>query len=118
MTLEGVRAHQQAFQEIADANGGTRASGTAGYDESVAYVAGALEDAGYEVTLQSFDFQTFITLSPTVLEQVSPEPAGPIENTVLSYSGSGDVTALSPARRLSGDATQPTSQASRQAASP
>ena len=30
VTLEGVRAHQAALQAIADANGGTRAAGTAG----------------------------------------------------------------------------------------
>ena len=30
VTLEGVREHQAAFQAIADANGGTRASGTPG----------------------------------------------------------------------------------------
>ena len=35
VTLEGVRAHQAAFQAIADANGGTRAAGTDGYDASV-----------------------------------------------------------------------------------
>jgi len=35
VTLEGVRAHQAALQAIADANGGTRAAGTAGYDASV-----------------------------------------------------------------------------------
>ena len=28
VTLEGVREHQAALQEIADANGGTRAAGT------------------------------------------------------------------------------------------
>jgi hypothetical protein len=39
VTLEGVREHQAAFQAIADANGGTRLSGTSGYDESVEYVA-------------------------------------------------------------------------------
>ena len=38
VTLEGVREHQAAFQAIADANGGTRASGTPGYEESVDYV--------------------------------------------------------------------------------
>ena len=40
MRVEGVREHQQALQEIADANGGTRASGTPGYDASVEYVGG------------------------------------------------------------------------------
>lgn len=36
--LEGVREHQAAFQAIADANGGTRASGLPGYEASVDYV--------------------------------------------------------------------------------
>ena len=38
VTLEGVREHQAAFQEIADDNNGTRVSGSPGYDESVDYV--------------------------------------------------------------------------------
>jgi Zn-dependent M28 family amino/carboxypeptidase len=49
--------------------------------------------AGYDVTIQPFQFQTFITLSPPILEQVFPPPAGPIANSIMSYSGSGDVTA-------------------------
>lgn len=56
VTLEGVRSHQAAFQAIADANGGTRAAGTSGYNASVAYVAETLEAAGYEVELDPFDF--------------------------------------------------------------
>ena len=43
VTLDGVRAHQAALQAIADANGGTRAAGTPGYDASVDYVVEALE---------------------------------------------------------------------------
>jgi Zn-dependent M28 family amino/carboxypeptidase len=93
VTLKGVRAHQAALQEIADDNGGIRTSGTPGYDESVDYVADKLSKAGYDVTIQPFDFQAFLSLSPPLLEQVAPPPAGPIENTILSYSGSGDVTA-------------------------
>jgi len=93
VTIDGVRAHQAAFQAIADANGGTRVSGTPGYDASVDYVAQALSDAGYDVVIQPFDYTTFVTLSPTVLEQVSPPPAGPVLNTVMAYSGNGDVTA-------------------------
>jgi aminopeptidase Y len=92
VTVEGVRAHQAAFQAIADANGGVRVSGTAGYDASAAYVAARLEEAGYDVTIQPFEFQTFIVLSPPVLEQLAPI-AGQIANSILSYSGSGDVTA-------------------------
>ena len=91
--LDGVREHQAALQAIASANGGTRAAGTPGYDASAAYVAGLMEDAGYIVTIQEFQFQTFIELSPTVLERVSPPPAGPIATAIMEYSGSGDVTA-------------------------
>jgi hypothetical protein len=40
-------AHEQALQNIANANGGTRASGTPGYAASVDYVADTLTDAGY-----------------------------------------------------------------------
>ncbi len=93
VTVDGVREHQAAFQAIADANNGIRTSGTPGYDASVDYVAGRMEAAGYDVTVQPFDYQTFITLSPTILEQVAPPPAGPIVNNIMSYSGSGDVTA-------------------------
>jgi Zn-dependent M28 family amino/carboxypeptidase len=93
VTLDGVRAHQAALQAIADANGGIRTSGTPGYDASVAYVKSKLEAAGYTVTIQPFQFQAFIQLSPSLLEQVSPPPAGPIANSIFSYSGSGDVTA-------------------------
>ncbi|MEO8354592.1 MAG: M28 family metallopeptidase [Chloroflexota bacterium] len=93
VTLEGVREHQAALQAIADANNGIRTSGTPGYDASVAYAEGIFRAAGYNVTVQPFQFQTFIILSPSILEQVSPPPAGPIVNNIMSYSGSGDVTA-------------------------
>ncbi len=93
VTLEGVREHQAALQDIADANGGIRTSGTPGYDASAAYAAAVFEAAGYEVTIQEFDFQSFISLSPPVLEQVAPPPTGPIANIIMEYSGSGDVTA-------------------------
>jgi Zn-dependent M28 family amino/carboxypeptidase len=92
-TLEGAREHQAALQAIADANGGIRVSGSPGYDLSVDYAAGVFAAAGLEVTRQAFQFQTFITLSPSILEQVSPPPAGPVANGIFSYSGSGDVTA-------------------------
>jgi aminopeptidase Y len=93
VTLGGVREHQAALQAIADANNGIRVSGSPGYDQSVAYVVSKLQAAGYSPVVQPFQFQTFITLAPTILEQVSPAPAGPVENSIMSYSGSGDVTA-------------------------
>lgn len=89
----GANEHLTALQAIADANGGIRTSGTPGYDSSADYVAETMEAAGYLVTRQEFTFVTFTELSPTILEQVAPPPGGPIENRVMAYSGSGDVTA-------------------------
>ena len=67
VTVEGARDHQQALQQIADANGGTRVSGSPGYDQSVAYAEQVFEDAGLVVTRQAFQFQTFVSLSPAIL---------------------------------------------------
>jgi Zn-dependent M28 family amino/carboxypeptidase len=92
VTLEGVREHQAAFQAIADASNdpvfpGTRAAGTEGYDASVDYVAGLLEDAGYEVTLDpvqiTFNF-------PATLRQLTPIEAD-YDTGVFTGSGSGTV---------------------------
>jgi aminopeptidase Y len=93
VTLAGVREHQAAFQAIANANGNTRVSGSPGYDLSVDYVVDRATAAGYNVTVQPFEFQTFVSLSPSILEQVAPPPVGPLANNIMSYSGSGDVTA-------------------------
>src|SRR5688572_27210876 len=92
VTLDGVMEHMEAFQAIADANDdpfypGTRAAGTEGYDESVEYVAGLLEDAGYDVTLDPVD----ITFNfPAVLRQLTPT-AATYETGVFTGSGSGTV---------------------------
>lgn len=93
VSLEGVREHQAALQSIADANNGTRVSGSPGFNQSVAYAEGIFRAAGYDVTVQPFNFQTFITLSAPILEQVFPGPAGQVSNNIMSYSGSGDVIA-------------------------
>jgi Zn-dependent M28 family amino/carboxypeptidase len=93
VTLDGVRARQAALQAIADANNGIRTSGTAGFDTSADYAEKVFRDAGYNVTRQVFQFQTFIELLPTRLTQVAPPPEAPIETRVMSYSGSGSVTA-------------------------
>ncbi|GIU56108.1 M20/M25/M40 family metallo-hydrolase [Arthrobacter sp. NicSoilC12] len=49
--------HLQALQRVADANGGNRASGTPGYEESARYVEEQLRAAGYEPVRQSFTFK-------------------------------------------------------------
>ena len=89
VTLEGVRSHQAAFQAIADANGGTRAAGTPGYDQSVNYVVGKLTAAGYDVSLHAFPF-VYVAL-PT-LQQIAPV-AATYESGSFTGTGYGSVTA-------------------------
>ena len=49
--------HMQALQRVADANGGNRASGTSGYEESARYVEEQLRAAGYAPVRQTFSFR-------------------------------------------------------------
>jgi Zn-dependent M28 family amino/carboxypeptidase len=95
VTADGVLAHEQAFQEIADANGGTRAAGTPGYEASGVYVEDLLEQAGYLVSRQEFSYEQFL-LNSSAFEQTAPTPTTYVADTdyaPMSYSGSGDVTA-------------------------
>ena len=91
VTLEGVREHQAAFQAIADANDERSipvpAAGTAGYADSVDYVVGLLKDAGYEVTIDEFEF-TFVFPAST-LQQLTPINAT-YEPVPSPGRGSGD----------------------------
>ena len=98
VTLACIREHQDALQEIADDNAGTRSSGTPGYRASADYVAERLEAAGYDATLQPFPFAFYRQLAPSTFERVSPQPITYTEGsaadyTPMTYSGSGDVTA-------------------------
>ena len=97
VTVAGVMEHEQALQAIANANGGTRASGTPGYAASVDYVADLLTEAGYEVTIQNFTYDQFI-LNSSAFQRVSPDPKTYVEGldgeySPMDYSGSGDFTA-------------------------
>jgi Zn-dependent M28 family amino/carboxypeptidase len=106
VTLEGMLEHEQKFQQIADVHQGNRAAATVGYEASVAYVKRRLEDAGYRVRLEPFDYPTWEENSPPLMEQVSPNaktyvpgrnpedddnPA--VDFITFEFSASGDVTA-------------------------
>ncbi|MFJ8751221.1 M28 family peptidase [Streptomyces sp. NPDC102441] len=52
--LANVKAHLTRLQSIANANGGNRAHGRAGYKASVDYVKAELDAAGYTTALQQF----------------------------------------------------------------
>ncbi len=89
VTLAGVRRHQAALQAIADANGGVRAAGTTGYDQSVQYIVGQMTAAGYVVTLNEFPF-TYVPLP--LLQQFTPV-AATYESGTFTGSAFGDVSA-------------------------
>ena len=87
VNFQGVREHQAALQEIADANGGNRAVLTEGYDASVDYVVEQLEDAGWEVEVQDFDYPELLG----ELEQLTPV-AATYPSGGYTGSGVGEVT--------------------------
>jgi hypothetical protein len=88
ITRAELQGHLAALQRIADRNGGTRAAGTRGYDESADYVAGRLEDAGWRVTRQDVPF-TYFRLREASLAVGGRELARADDFQVLSYSGAG-----------------------------
>jgi Zn-dependent M28 family amino/carboxypeptidase len=96
VTVRAMRAHQAALQSIADANGGTRASGTPGFDASASYVKRQLETAGYTVIQMPFKFRSFRESSPSELQQVSSTAttySKGIHFDTMQYSGAGNITA-------------------------
>jgi Zn-dependent M28 family amino/carboxypeptidase len=95
VTLDGVMEHQQALQDIADANGGNRSSGTSGYDASVDYVEDRLQAAGYSTSRQEFTFHAYEVVGPSVLQQTAPGSVTYVEGTdygPTSQSEPGTVT--------------------------
>lgn len=93
-TAAAARKHLVALQAIADANGGHRAAGSTGFDESASYAERTLRNLGFTVSRQYFDFNGFYWLTPGRLEQVAPAAgSGSIANVIALYSGSGSVTA-------------------------
>jgi Zn-dependent M28 family amino/carboxypeptidase len=96
MTLDGVRSHQAAFQEIADDNEGNRFAGFGGYNASVDYVVETLEAAGYDPDVQAFDYLAYEVAGPSALQQIAPNPTTYVEGVdfgPITQTDPGDVTA-------------------------
>ena len=88
VSAEGVTRHLEAFQAIADANGGNRATDTSGYQASVDYVVDVLEKSGWSADVVPFTYNA----TDTVLQQIAPtSTAHP--HTGATGTGEGDVTA-------------------------
>jgi Zn-dependent M28 family amino/carboxypeptidase len=84
-----------ALAEIADTNGGTRATGTSGYDASADYVAQRLADAGWDVERQEFSFPFFDDPATSTLAIEGDDATWAVGRDFrpLIYSAAGDVTA-------------------------
>ncbi|GAA3141264.1 MULTISPECIES: M28 family metallopeptidase [Nonomuraea] len=95
---KNVKKHLKAFQAIADANNGTRVSGTRGFDASRDYVAGKLRKAGYQVTIQPFEFVFDGYVTPPVLQTTSGTPKTYQYGFFSDYVAMGD----SPAGSVTG----------------
>jgi len=87
---ENVKKHLSALQAIATANDGTRVSGTPGFDASRDYVAGKLRAAGYDVTIQPFEFTFSGYVTPPVLRQTSPAQKTYTYGFFADYVAMGD----------------------------
>ena len=97
MNVVGIGQHLIALQLIASVHDDTRSSGTLGYDASARYVARKARAAGYDVSVQDFEFGYFEETAPPVLIRTVPDP--PVTYTpgmdadfsTMTYSGSGEV---------------------------
>ena len=95
VTIGGLKAQLAALQGIADANGGTRAAGTPGYEASLDYVQDTLEAVGYTVTRQPFSY-SFIEYDGSTLDQTAPGATSyPFIDAFypMEFTGTGVVTA-------------------------
>jgi Zn-dependent M28 family amino/carboxypeptidase len=88
----------EAFSQIeALCDFGPRVAGTPAEQAAAGYIAAEMESYGLDVEIQEFGIFYFEELSPAELDQVSPNPTVYVEYEdflTMTYSGSGDVTAL------------------------
>ena len=96
---DALMAHLRKLQDIADANGNTRAVGTPGYQASVDYVANALRDKGFDVQTPEFQVRKFHAGEGSVTAGADTFSAAALEYTI--GTAPGGVTAPLVAARVS-----------------
>lgn len=96
LTVEGIRKHQLAFQQIAEQNRGTRVAGSNGYRASTEYVKNRLIAAGYNVRLQDFPFTVSEDNNPPALVKMAEEQKAFVADTdfaTMSSIGFAEIAA-------------------------
>jgi Zn-dependent M28 family amino/carboxypeptidase len=66
VTTDAMMVHLSKLQDIANANNGTRAVGTPGYEASVDYVADTLRNSGFDVQTPEFSARVFHAEKPSM----------------------------------------------------
>jgi Zn-dependent M28 family amino/carboxypeptidase len=66
VTTDAMMTHLSKLQDIANANNGTRAVGTPGYEASVDYVVNTLRNSGFDVQTPEFSARVFHADKPAV----------------------------------------------------
>ncbi|MFD7256451.1 M28 family peptidase [Streptomyces sp. NPDC059874] len=78
INVANVQAHLTQLNTIASQNGGNRRAGSAGYTQSVAYIKGKLQAAGYTVTEQNCSSCTYPSNN-----LIADWPGGPADQVVM-----------------------------------
>ncbi|ARR80259.1 Aminopeptidase Y [Mycobacterium intracellulare subsp. yongonense] len=81
VTIDAMMAHLSKLQDIANANNGTRAVGTPGYEASVDYVVNTLRDSGFDVQTPEFSARVFHAEKPELTVD-----GRPVEARALDFS--------------------------------
>ncbi len=95
VTAANIIEHLDALQAVADANGGNRAAGLSGHEQSAEYVESQLQAAGYTTTRQEFSYNK-VVVDVAALDVTAPTPASYTyfdEFYPMDFTGQGDVTA-------------------------
>src|SRR5262245_32166327 len=78
INVANIQAHLTQLNSIASSNGGTRRAGTAGHSQSLAYIKGKLQAAGYTVAEQTCTGCTFVSNN-----LIADWPGGDTANTFM-----------------------------------
>ncbi|GAA1369785.1 M28 family peptidase [Streptomyces beijiangensis] len=78
ISVSNIQAHLTQLNTIASQNGGNRRAGSAGYTQSVAYLKGKLQAAGYTVAEQPCTTCTYPSNN-----LIADWPGGPADQTVM-----------------------------------
>lgn len=87
VTTEALIAHLTKLQDIADANNGTRAVGTPGFDASVDYVVGVLRAKGFDVQTPEFQTKVFESQKPILTVGGTTVEARALQYSIATPAG-------------------------------